>query len=59
MTLEKSDLSTEESLYWRFLHASSELAKNPNHSAGFHAVAEEITERAITAIRKKVGVPKK
>jgi len=56
MTAEKTDLPTEGSFYHRFLHSAGELAKNPNHSAEFHTVAEEITEQAMTAIRRKVGI---
>ena len=55
MVTERADLP-KGSLYHRMLNAASELAKDPNHSAEFHAVAEEITEQAMTAIRRKVGI---
>jgi S-methylmethionine-dependent homocysteine/selenocysteine methylase len=57
MTLEINNVSHKESesnLYHRFLHAAGELAKNPNHSAEFFTVAEEMTEQAMAAIRQKL-----
>jgi S-methylmethionine-dependent homocysteine/selenocysteine methylase len=61
MTVERTDLpkNSENNLYHRFLHAAGELAKNPNHSAEFHAVAEEMTEQAMAAIMQKAGITEK
>jgi S-methylmethionine-dependent homocysteine/selenocysteine methylase len=53
MSAENKDPSIG-SLYSQFLEAAAEIAENPNHSAKFMAVADEMSKEAIEAIRQRV-----
>ena len=53
MTTERIDLSVG-SLYQRMIEAAVDLAKNPNRSSKFMAVANDKTKEAMNAIRQGV-----